>query len=337
MWYIVEEEYKLRLIMILQHRPRRLRKNPQIRALSTENHLCINDLVYPIFITDKDSEPIATMPYIHRLSIDDAITQISALYIRGVMGFAVFPVTAADKKCNMGLESLNANNIINTALRAIKKSVPEPIVFVDVALDPYTTHGHDGVLDNTGYINNDKTIDILVQQAVLQAQNGADVICPSDMMDGRIGAIRSELDNAGFVNTAIMSYAAKYASAFYGPFRDAVGSSGVLKGDKKTYQMNPANIREAKREIALDINEGADMVMIKPGMPYLDIVAQAKSMTHIPVCVYQVSGEYSMIQNMIDMGQMDDSAILESLIAFKRAGADIIFSYFTPKVLDMIK
>ncbi len=321
---------------MIRHRPRRLRQNAEIRSLTAENRICAADLVYPIFITTGQSEVIPTMPHIRRLNIVDAIQHISDIYNRGVVGFALFPVTPADKKCPQGAEALNPKNIINTALRAIKQALPQPLLFVDVALDPYTSHGHDGVLDKNGYVDNDSTVDILIKQAVLQAESGADVICPSDMMDGRIGAIRQGLDSMGYIDTAIMSYAAKYASAFYGPFRQAVGSSDVLTGDKKTYQMNPANAIEAKREIALDIQEGADMIMIKPGMPYLDIVAQAKAMCHIPICVYQVSGEYTMIQNMIDTGQMPDTAILESLIAFKRAGADIIFSYFTPKVLQML-
>lgn len=317
-------------------RPRRLRTHQNIRDLVAQTRIHKSDLVYPIFITDGATQPIKSMPHIQRLSIPDALQTIRTLYDKGIKGFAIFPSTAEHVKTDCGAEALNPDNIINTVMRSIKNAIPEVVVFADVALDPYTTHGHDGVLNAQGYVDNDKTVTLLMKQAVIQAENGADVISPSDMMDGRVGYIRKALDEAGYITIPIMSYAVKYASAFYGPFRDAVGSATSLVSDKKSYQMDYANIHEAHTEMSLDICEGADMIMIKPGMPYLDIVAKARQNTHIPICVYQVSGEYTMIQNMIDMGHMPPEAILESLVAFKRAGADIIFTYFAPQIVDVL-
>ena len=321
------------------HRSRRLRLNQQIRDLVAQNRINLNDIVYPMFIMDgaNQTTDIDALVGIKRYSVDLLVKKVSELYAQGIKGFALFPYTPSDKKDDSGTESCNANNLINTAMRAIKKSVPDCILFADVALDPYTIHGHDGVTDDSGYVLNDKTVQILMKQAVIQAQNGADVICPSDMMDGRIGNIRNALDEAGFENVSIMSYAAKYASNFYGPFRQAVGSTGTLKGDKKTYQMDMANSTEALKEVGRDIDEGADIVMVKPGMPYLDIVKSVKDNFGVATFAYQVSGEYAMIKGMIEAGHMHEDAILESMIAFKRAGADCIFTYFAEDIIALLK
>ena len=321
------------------HRSRRLRLNQQIRDLVAQNRINLNDIVYPMFIMDgaNQTTSIDALVGIKRYSVDLLVKKISELYGQGIKGFALFPYTPNDKKDDSGTESCNESNLVNTAMRAIKKSVPDCVLFADVALDPYTSHGHDGVTDGSGYVLNDKTVQILMKQAVVQAQSGADVICPSDMMDGRIGNIRNALDDAGFENVSIMSYAAKYASNFYGPFRQAIGSTGTLKGDKKTYQMDMANSTEALKEVGRHIDEGADIVMIKPGMPYLDVVKSVKDTFGLPTFVYQVSGEYAMIKGMIQAGHMHEDAILESIIAFKRAGADCIFTYFAEDIIALLK
>ena len=319
-------------------RPRRLRQNQSIRSLVQENRLHPSDLVYPVFITEgtNQSLPIDSMPNINRLSTDLAIKEIKSLFNKGIKGFALFPHTPNGKKDLMATESYNQDNLINNAIRLIKNEVPECIIFSDVALDPYTSHGHDGIIDDNGNILNDETIKILMKQAVSQAKSGADVICPSDMMDGRIVNIRNALDSKGFESVSIMSYAVKYASNFYGPFREALGNSNKLKIDKQTYQMNPANNLESITEANLDIEEGADMIMIKPAMSYLDIIKTVKQEFGVTTCAYQVSGEYTMLKTMIDNGYADKNIIMETMLSFKRAGADIIFTYFAPEILEMI-
>ncbi len=319
-------------------RPRRLRKNKEIRDLVQQNNIHKNDIVYPMFIVEGKNikQAIKSMPDINRLSIDLTIKEIKKLFKKGIKGFALFPYNDISLKDEKGTQSTNSNNLINRAIREIKKQIPECVIFADVALDPYTTHGHDGVCDEKGNVLNDETVEILIKQSIELAKSGADFVCPSDMMDARIINIRNALDKNGFENTAIMSYAVKYASGFYGPFRDAVGSNNLLKSDKKTYQMNPANKKEALIEAKLDVQEGADIIMIKPGMPYLDVISQTKQEINNPVAVYQVSGEYSMLKNMIDSGDLSDDVIMESIICFKRAGADIIFTYFAPQIINII-
>ena len=316
-------------------RLRRVRNSKWIRKLVSENDLSVNDLIMPIFVRDGKNkvESIKTMPGIHRYSIDKLNLIINKVKKNKIPMVALFPYTPKNKKDKFGTEALNKNNLICKALRFIKKRYSEIGVMCDVALDPYTSHGHDGVIINKK-IDNDKTIKILVKQALLQAEMGCDVIAPSDMMDGRVGIIRKALDKNNFQNICIMSYAAKYASSFYGPFRDAVGSKINLKSDKKTYQMDYRNSNEAFREVSLDIKEGADMIMIKPGMPYLDIIRNIKNTFKIPVFAYQVSGEYSMIKFGVKNKLISEEAILESLIAFKRAGASAIITYFA---LDIAK
>ncbi len=312
-----------------QVRMRRLRAKTWLRDMVQEHHVRPADLIWPVFITEgtNTSEPVASMPGVERLSIDQLLESLKRASDLEINAFALFPVVPAEKRTMDGREALNPGNLICRAIQAIKKELPEAGIITDVALDPYTTHGHDGLMDN-GKILNDETVEILCKQSLIQVQAGADVIAPSDMMDGRVGQIRSTLDQNGFTDTAIISYAVKYASCFYGPFRDAVGSSGFLKGDKKTYQMNPANAAEALREVALDINEGADMVMIKPGLPYLDIIKSVKDTFNVPTFAYQVSGEYAMLRAAAANGWLDyDDALAESLLAFKRAGCDGILSY----------
>ncbi|NVJ69274.1 MAG: porphobilinogen synthase [Alphaproteobacteria bacterium] len=320
-------------------RLRRPRATDWSRRMVRENQLSVNDLIWPIFIHDgKDIiEPVSSMPGVNRLSVDQAVKAAKEAASLGIPCIALFPNTPADLRDERGDEALNADNLINTAMRAIKDAVPEIGLLADVALDPYTSHGQDGLVEDN-IILNDETVGVLVQQAVLQAQSGADIIAPSDMMDGRIGAIRDELDKAGFAHVQIMAYAAKYASAFYGPFRDAVGSKGALKGDKKTYQMDPANRLEALREVELDINEGADSVMVKPGMPYLDIIRDVKGAFGVPTYAYQVSGEYAMLVAAAQNGWLDqESVMMESLLAFKRAGANGVLTYFAPMAAKLLQ
>jgi len=304
-----------------------------------ENTLTAADLIWPIFVVDGDiaRTPIASMPGVDRLSIAEAVREVERAAKLRIPCVAIFPYTDPSLRNDTGSEATNPDNLVCRAVRAIKKAVPEIGILCDVALDPFTSHGHDGLLrDNV--ILNDETVDVLTQQALVQAEAGCDIIAPSDMMDGRVGAIRLALDDAGHQNVAIMAYAAKYASAFYGPFRDAVGSSKTLLGDKSTYQMDYANSDEALREVGLDLDEGADMVMVKPGLPYLDIVRRVKEEFSVPTFAYQVSGEYSMIAAAIQNGWLeDDKTVLESLYAFKRAGADGILTYFAPKVAELLQ
>ncbi len=316
-------------------RMRRMRKDPFSRKLMQENVLTTADLIYPVFVLEGKSrrEKIDSMPGIERLSIDLLIEEAKELATLGVPAIAIFPVTPADKKSLEAEEAYNPEGLAQRTVKALKQAVPEMGVITDVALDPFTVHGQDGIIDEDGYVLNDITTDILVKQALSHAEAGADVVAPSDMMDGRIGAIREALEDAGFINTRIMAYSAKYASSYYGPFRDAVGSAGNLKGaDKKTYQMDPANSDEALREVALDLQEGADMVMVKPGMPYLDVVRRVKDEFGVPTFAYQVSGEYAMHMAAIENGWLAEKPIvMESLLAFKRAGADGILTYFAKK------
>lgn len=319
-------------------RLRRLRQSGWIRELVVENVLEPSDLIYPIFVTGGQNirEPIGSMPGISRLSIDLAVEEAKAARAEGIALLALFPNTPAAQRSEEGLEALNPDNLTCRALRSIKEAVPGIGLCADVALDPYTSHGHDGVMEGDEILN-DETVEILVGQSLNQARAGCDVIAPSDMMDGRIGAIRRGLDSAGFENTIIMAYSAKYASAFYGPFRDAIGSVGRLKGDKRSYQMDYANVKEALREAAADIKEGADIIMVKPGMPYLDVVRALSENFNIPVTAYQVSGEYAMISMGAKAGMWDrQAAMMESLVGFKRAGCDGILTYFALEAARLV-
>lgn len=312
-------------------RLRRLRFNDNIRSMVQETNLEPKHLIAPVFALDGKNErqSIASMPNIERLSVDLLIDHAKQLFSIGVTTIDLFPVIDPKLKTATAENAYDENGLACTAIKALKDAVPEMVIMTDVALDPYTSHGQDGLLDETGYVTNDKTIDVLVKQALSHARAGADIISPSDMMDGRIGAIRQALDSENFVNTAIMAYSAKYASAYYGPFRDAVGSAGNLKGGhKKQYQMDFANRAEALHEVALDIQEGADMVMVKPGQPYLDLVREVKDTFGVPTFAYQVSGEYAMHMAAIENGWLTDAVILESLLGFRRAGADGILTYF---------
>lgn len=311
-------------------RLRRLRVSDGIREMVRETHLAPCHLIAPVFVIEGTGEKqaIASMPNVYRYTIDLLIDYVKALFAEGVRMIDIFPVINPSLKTADGQDAYHPDTLAVRAVRAIKDAVPDMIVMTDVALDPYTTHGQDGIINDTGYVMNDITTEALVKQTLAHAQAGADVISPSDMMDGRIGAMRDALESAGFVNTAIMAYSAKYASAYYGPFRDAVGSSGNLKGHKKQYQMDPANRAEALHEVALDIKEGADMVMVKPGQPYLDIVREVKDNFGVPTYAYQVSGEYAMHMAAIQNGWLTEAVILESLTGFRRAGCDGILTYF---------
>jgi porphobilinogen synthase len=320
-------------------RMRRNRKADWIRRLVSEHNLSSNDLILPIFVKEgsKKREIIKSMPNIFRYSIDELKSVVEKACRLNIPLIALFPYTNLSKKNNFGKEALNKNNLICKALKILKKEFKNDIgIMCDVALDPYTSHGHDGIIKNNK-IDNDLTVDILVKQSLLQAQMGCDIIAPSDMMDGRIGKIRIALDKKGFKDTHLVSYAVKYASNFYGPFRDAVGSNKRLKGDKRTYQMDYRNSNEAIREVALDVKEGADIVMVKPGMPYLDIIRSVKDNFKIPIFSYQVSGEYSLIKNGIQKGIINKEAILESLISLKRAGSNGIISYFSLEIANQLK
>ena len=319
-------------------RMRRNRKSDWSRRLVQENALTVNDLIWPIFVIDGDNvrQSVTSMPGVDRLSVDNAVRAAEHAAKLGIPVLALFPYTNPDLRDETGSEALNENNLTCRALRAIKKEVPEIGLMTDIALDPYTSHGHDGLMED-GVIVNDATVQQLCEQALVQADAGADIIGPSDMMDGRIGAIRSSLDANSYQDVQIMAYTAKYASAFYGPFRDAVGANATLKGDKKTYQMDPSNGSESLLEAELDIQEGADMIMVKPGMPYLDIVYRLKSSFSLPTFAYQVSGEYAMICAAGQNGWLDqDRAMWESLLAFKRAGADGILTYFALQVAEAL-
>ncbi|MDE8347349.1 MAG: porphobilinogen synthase [Acidocella sp.] len=311
-------------------RPRRNRFDEATRRLVAEHRLSTDDLIWPIFIREGGGEPtgISAMPGVYRTGLDGLEGYVAEAARLGILAIGLFPATPQDLKNAEGDEALNPDNLMCRAARILKAAYPHIALVGDVALDPYTDHGHDGVLRD-GYVANDESVKILTVQAVNQAAAGIDIIAPSDMMDGRVAAIRAGLDSAGLIHTRIMSYAAKYASAFYGPFRDAIGSGGALKGDKKTYQMDPANAEEALGEVAMDLSEGADMVMVKPGMPYLDIIRRVKERFEVPVFAYQVSGEYSMIMAAVERGWMDrDRAMMESLLGFKRAGCAGVLTYF---------
>lgn len=321
-------------------RPRRLRASAGVRTMISETQLTVSDLIYPMFVLDGAGqiEAIASMPDVYRYSIDTLLTKLEEVVGLGIPAIALFPVTPNEQKSLQAEEAFNCDGLAQRAVRAVKAKFPELVVITDVALDPFTTHGQDGIIDDNGYVLNDVTCDVLVKQALSHAQAGADIVAPSDMMDGRVGLIRQALEQAGFVNTCIMAYSAKYASSYYGPFRDAVGSAGNIKGgNKHSYQMDPANSNEAIKEIALDLAEGADMVMVKPGMPYLDIVRRAKDELQAPTFVYQVSGEYAMHQAAFSNGWLNkDAVILESLMSFKRAGADGILTYFAVAAAQLL-
>ena len=319
-------------------RLRRIRKKGWIRRLVSENSLSVDDLVLPIFIRDGKNkvEPIKSMPDINRYSLDKLDSIMRKVQKYSIPMVALFPYISKNKKDKFGTEALNKNNLICKSIKLIKKKYPKIGIMCDVALDPYTSHGHDGIIFNNK-IDNDKTNKILVKQALIQAEMGCDVISPSDMMDGRIGEIRKALDRKNFHDVCILSYAVKYASSFYGPFRDAVGSKGLLQGDKKNYQMDYRNSDEALREVALDIKEGADMVMVKPGLPYLDIIKLVKENFKTPVLAYQVSGEYSLLMNSIHKGLVNKNVILETLVSFKRAGANAIVSYYADRLDKILK
>ena len=315
-------------------RLRRLRLNSSIINLVSENTLNSADLIQPLFVKENlnGSEPIESMPNVNRYGINSILKEVESVISSGIKTIAIFPVIDANKKDDLGKEALNEENIISKTIKLIKKEFPELVIIADVALDPYTSHGHDGLLINN-YVDNDATVESLVSQSLILAASGADIIAPSDMMDGRIGKIREALENSNFKNTLILSYAAKYNSKFYGPFRDAVNSSSNLgKSSKSSYQMSPANKSEAMHEVAMDIEEGADIVMIKPGMPYLDILSSVKETFKIPTFAYQVSGEYSMLKLAIEKGWLDKDVILETLVCFKRAGADAILTYFAKEI-----
>ncbi len=322
-------------------RLRRMRADDFSRRLMRETKLCADDLIWPVFVLDGQdrSEPVPSMPGVERLSIDRLLPQAEQCQELGIPALALFPVTPTEAKSEDAAEAWNADGLAQRAVRALKARFPELGVITDVALDPFTSHGQDGLLDDRGYVTNDRTVAALVRQALSHAEAGADVVAPSDMMDGRIGAIRDALEDAGAVNTRILAYSAKYASSFYGPFRDAVGSAGNLAGGNKySYQMDPANTDEAIHEVALDLEEGADMVMVKPGMPYLDIVSRVKAEFGVPTLAYQVSGEYAMLCAAGAQGWLDEEAVmLESLLAFKRAGADAILSYFAPRAARWLR
>ncbi|MBT8523372.1 porphobilinogen synthase [Polynucleobacter paneuropaeus] len=329
------------LLQFPAHRPRRMRRNDWSRRMMQENSLSANNLIYPVFLLDgkNQSEAVVSMPGVNRLSLDLLLPVAQECVDLGIPVLALFPVIDPALKMPDGKESTNPNGLVPKAVRELKKQFPNLGIMTDVALDPYTSHGQDGVLDSAGYILNDETTAILVQQALTQAEAGVDIVAPSDMMDGRIGKIREALEQKDLIHTMIMAYSAKYASAFYGPFRDAVGSAKNLgKADKKTYQMDASNSDEALREIALDISEGADMVMVKPGMPYLDIVRRVKDVFEYPTYAYQVSGEYAMLKAAAQNGWLDhDAVMIESLLAFRRAGADGVLTYFALEAARYLK
>jgi porphobilinogen synthase len=320
-------------------RMRRNRRSDWARRMVCEHVLTTGDLIWPLFVMDGDNArtPVASMPGIDRLSVDQIAREAVRAAELNIPCIALFPYTDPSLRDETGSEALNPDNLVCRAIRAIKKEVPDIGVLCDVALDPFTSHGHDGLIKD-GVILNDETVAVLVKQALVQADAGCDIIAPSDMMDGRVGAIRKALDQANFTDVSIMAYAAKYASAFYGPFRDAVGSAKALTGDKRTYQMDPGNTNEALREVALDIEQGADMIMVKPGMPYLDIVRRVKDAFAMPTFAYQVSGEYAMIMAAAQNGWLDgERAMVESLVGFKRAGCDGVLTYFAPRVAEKLK
>jgi porphobilinogen synthase len=317
-----------------------MRKDDFSRRLMRENQLQVDDLIYPCFVLEGENqrEPVSSMPGVERLSIDLLLKEAETIHQLGVPVMALFPVTPKQKKTEDAREAFNPDGLAQRAVRALRNEFPELGIMTDVALDPFTTHGQDGLLDESGYIINDETVDVLVKQALSHAEAGAQIVAPSDMMDGRIGAIRDALENAGQIHTRIMAYSAKYASSFYGPFRDAVGSAGNLGGGNKfSYQMDPANSDEALHEVAMDLEEGADMVMVKPGMPYLDVLYRVKQTFQKPTYVYQVSGEFAMLKSAILNGWLTEDCVMESLLAFKRAGADGILTYFAKDIAQQLK
>jgi porphobilinogen synthase len=324
-----------------QTRMRRMRYNDFSRRLMRENRLSVDDLIYPMFVMEgaNQREPISSMPGMERFSLDLLLEQTQEIYRLGIPAIALFPVTLADKKSDDAAEAYNPDGLAQRSVRALKKAFPGLGIITDVALDPFTSHGQDGLINQDGYVINDETIDVLIKQALSHAEAGADIVAPSDMMDGRIGAIRQALEAQNHINTLILSYSAKYASSFYGPFRDAVGSAGSLgKSNKYSYQMDPANSDEALREIQLDLQEGADMVMVKPGMPYLDIIRRVKDQYGVPTFAYQVSGEYAMIKAAAMNGWVDEKqVVLESLLAFKRAGSDAVLTYYAKSVAQWLQ
>lgn len=323
---------------VLQHRPRRLRRTAGLRRMVQETQLTVNDLIYPVFVVEGHNleEEIASMPGCYRYSLDLLLEEMATIHELGIPVIALFPLIPHDQKDNAGTESYNPQGLVPRAIRAIKQAFPEMIAIADVALDPYSTEGHDGIVQD-GQILNDETVAVLVKQALTQAEAGADMVAPSDMMDGRVGAIRQALDANGWINVGILAYSAKYASAYYGPFRDALDSAPKF-GDKKTYQMDPANGLEALKEVALDIAEGADMIMVKPALAYMDVIWRIRQYTQLPVVAYNVSGEYAMIKAAAQQGWIDESKIvLETLTGLKRAGADLILTYFAKDVAQWLK
>ncbi|HYW18420.1 MAG TPA: porphobilinogen synthase [Nodularia sp. (in: cyanobacteria)] len=323
---------------VLRYRPRRLRRTETLRRMVRETTLSVNDLIYPMFVTEGEGQKveIASMPDCYRYSLDLLLKEIKEVYDLGINAIALFPVVPEELKDDTAAESYNPDGLVQRTVKAIREAVPEIIVMTDVALDPFTNHGHDGLIDDKGNILNDPTVEVLVKMAVSQAAAGASFVAPSDMMDGRVGAIRRALDAEGYIDVGILAYSAKYASAYYGPFRDALDSAPKF-GDKKTYQMDAGNAREALKEIELDIAEGADMVMVKPALAYLDIIHQVRNATNLPVAAYNVSGEYSMIKAAARMGWIDEKKIiLETLTSMKRAGADLILTYFAKEVALML-
>ncbi|MDO6692324.1 porphobilinogen synthase [Aliiglaciecola sp. 3_MG-2023] len=322
------------------NRMRRMRRHGFTREMMAENTLSVKDLIYPMFVVDGTQQrvPVPSMPGVERLSIDLLVEEAKELIELGIPAIAIFPVTPLDIKTECASEAFNPQGLAQRAVRALKQNTPDIAVLTDVALDPFTSHGQDGLLDESGYVLNDETCEVLVKQALSHAEAGADIVAPSDMMDGRIGIIRQALEQHGYINTCIMAYSAKYASNYYGPFRDAVGSAGNIKGgNKHSYQMDPANSDEALHEIGLDLKEGADMVMVKPGMPYLDIVRRCKDTFQVPTFAYQVSGEYAMHKAAFDKGWLNEEAvIMESLLAFKRAGANGILTYFAKQAAQIL-
>ncbi|MBP0018487.1 MAG: porphobilinogen synthase [Cyanobacteria bacterium SBLK] len=322
----------------LIQRPRRLRRTAALRRMVQETQLSVDDLIYPVFVMEGENkkEEIASMPECYRFSLDLLVKEVADAYNLGINAIALFPLVPEEKKDNQGTESYNPEGLVQRSIRAIKQEVPEIVVITDVALDPFSSEGHDGIVED-GVILNDETVEVLVKMSVSQAEAGADIVAPSDMMDGRIGAIRTGLDEAGFVDVGILAYSAKYASAYYGPFRDALESAPKF-GDKKTYQMDPANTDEALKEVELDIDEGADIVMVKPALAYMDIIRRVKEFSDMPVAAYNVSGEYAMIKAAAQKGWIDEKKIvLETLTSMKRAGADLILTYFAKQVALMMK
>jgi porphobilinogen synthase len=329
------ENYEL----FLTQRPRRLRRTDALRRMVQETTLSVNDLIYPMFVMEGENEKVevVSMPGCYRFSLDLLLAEIAEIYALGIPAIALFPVVPDEKKDEVGTESYNPEGLIPRTVAAIKAQTPDITVITDIALDPYTSHGHDGILDEDGYIVNDITVEVLAKMAIAQARAGCDMVAPSDMMDGRIGAIRDALDEEGFTNVCIMAYSAKYASAYYGPFRDALGSA-PKSGDKKTYQMNPANSTEAILEVELDITEGADIVMVKPALPYLDIISKVRDVSAVPIAAYNVSGEYAMIKAAGEKGWIDEEKVMmETLLSIKRAGADLILTYFAKDVALLLK